>query len=259
MKNKTLRNIISIILIIFAFTGRIFGEDENENIKILNEIYEHTLRDSGGNYSIDLTFTNDFRYEFDFNQEGTYWHNEGSYHIKNNFLELAPKVCKERKNHTRSISCKQTFGFGKCKIVDNFDNPFVDKFLSCKSDSNPNAFHLTGLPNEYKFPLFKLPTKPGKLISYQKIPLLLLKIKGITLANVKIREKPDIKSASIKYYLDSEHNKYLDYLPKDSEIFLIGRTTSLSQIQNWNNYWYLVIVNENHYVWIYGEFIKPIN
>jgi hypothetical protein len=36
---------------------------------------------------------------------------------------------------------------------------------------------------------------------------------------------------------------------------LLARTVEKSQVNNWNNYWYLVDVDCSQHVWMFGEFV----
>jgi len=88
-------------------------------------------------------------------------------------------------------------------------------------------------------------------------------VSGITVENVNIREKPDLKAKKIKYRYfkwGSDEEEELSYIKKDEELRVLARTTNKEKIDNWNNYWYYIEYTYGYgdslTVWVYAEFIK---
>ena len=79
---------------------------------------------------------------------------------------------------------------------------------------------------------------------------------GITTDNVKIRSKPSIDAASLRFQCQYPVEGNGAFVPKATTLRIIARTIKRSKVQNWNNYWYLVNVGLNSMVWMYGEFLK---
>ncbi|MFB5651098.1 hypothetical protein ACE5IS_10665 [Leptospira wolffii] len=255
--NTTKSNVLVLVLI-FTFCNPNKGISENEiNKEILKNIYNQKLQEAGRIFGISLQFYKDNSFSFEYGSEGKYWYNSGSYTLSDSNLILNSNLCKERENSDIVISCAETFGFGKCKIIDSEQDIFYEKFLLCSSNSNIDAFGLGNQHNEFAFGLPDYATKPGKSARFNNIEVVVLKKKGITTSNVKIRELPNVKSQSIIYYVESyDGPSEKTFVPNRTPLVALAKTNSLDKIQDWSNYWYLVDLGNDNLGWMFGEFIK---
>jgi len=82
--------------------------------------------------------------------------------------------------------------------------------------------------------------------------------KAVTLDVLNLRSRPSLKSSRIQY--ETVDGKKIYSLKKDFEIRVLARSVDKDFVDEWNNYWYYVEINNFPvsviYAWVYGEFIK---
>jgi hypothetical protein len=90
---------------------------------------------------------------------------------------------------------------------------------------------------------------------------------GMLEYNMKFRTEPNAKSKIIPFPVIDEKRegmtKNIDFIPKGYVIKIIARTKEKYKINDWNNYWYFVSVddtfgNKTIKGWMFSEFIKII-
>jgi len=203
----------------------------------------------------ELKFASDGTYTYEYGSEGVSWYNRGTYSIKGDIVVLKPDFCSTHREGTAG-DCGETMGEASCSIRTTPDDLYYYKYLTCISKKNKNAVATNDA--SMPLPVEQSRVKSGTSKIFKGVPVITMGLaKGITITNVKIREKPSVNSKSLEYYKEiyGPGGEYQS-VPAKTEVVVIARTRDREKVQSWNNYWYLVSVGFNSEVWMFGEFVK---
>lgn len=205
--------------------------------------------------SAEIIFSTDGTYAYEYGSEGLNWYNRGTYSIKNDAVMLMPNFCSSHKEGT-SIDCAETMGEALCSLRSRPDDLYYERYFICTSKKNRNA--LAPDIASMDFPVENSRVRAGASKLYKGIPVVTMgSVKGVTTTNVKIREKPSLKSKARDYIkAPYETVEARQSVPANTGVTVIARTRDRDRVQNWNNYWYLVSLDFTVEVWMYGEFVK---
>lgn len=186
------------------------------------------------------------------------WYNAGTYFIDGDIVTLNPEKCRSNKNDIAGIPCENTLGVAQCVYKDTSDSFYYTRALVCSSRDNPKVVCLfKECNNQVSFYDQTKPVPSGLVRTYKGIDVVTMgAANGVTIDDVKIREIPSTEGKILQYAKGLLGDGYrFPYVPKGTTVTVLARTVEKSQVNNWNNYWYLVDVDCSQHVWMFGEFV----
>ncbi len=182
-------------------------------------------------------------------------HSEGQYELNGGKVILHQESCKDE-DTGMALNHAENYDLLILTIEKSDADLYYSQYLVL--ELTVMKADVCNLPRlQFGIPDTKVPV--GSLRSFDGIEVATMDMqKGVTIVNAKIRLKPSIKSKSVQYM----ETPYGPGLPKESvpagtTLVIKARTLEKEQVNQWNNYWYLVDVGVHENVWIFGELIRP--
>ena len=253
----------------FDTKKEIIKEVEKKDFNSISEIiYDETFSFGSIIQSFTINFYKNNTYKIYYGSEGWYWENNGTFLIQDEKIYLTTKSCTFW--NEKDIDCKNSFKTGICNIQLN-ENSIEFKYnLICDVNKKFKVYTEFQEPeNWFKVDVrkFKIPTGLKRVFrnyknlingkeNYENIEVLTLgNLKGITNDSVVIRQGPGIDYQKLPHFPNGDYGNYVMSLPKGIKLTIHARTLNKQKVKNWENYWLLVSLDYNQYVWIFGEFV----
>ncbi|WCL51034.1 hypothetical protein [Leptospira sp. GIMC2001] len=253
-----MHKLIIILIINIFFT--VISCNQNKNISdnhpiLSNVLKTNSFKDSSGMHSMYLEIYNDNTFIFAYGSEGWYWYNKGNYIVENELLKLKSTYCGS--DSSMKQNCKSTFLSGVCYIQSSPEDLEYEYQLVCKSQNKFKIYTNFDKPNDTI--IFPIKSHLNPINSKRKFK----GISVVTLGNVVgevsepviIRTGPGVEFSKEEYIVNAYDGPYLNSIPKGTKVVIHARTEQKTKVNNWENYWLLISVNDNYKVWVYGEFI----
>jgi hypothetical protein len=219
-------------------------------------VIEKELESSNGFQEIKVRLNKDQTYTAKYQAPGSVWSDQGTWQIQADTLALIPKSCKSG-IEVQSNSCSESLGKATCIP---FASLYYNEALKCTSKENKDVIG-AGSP-DIIVSLQSSPVVAGTERSFHGEAVVTMgMVKAKTTTNVKIRSAPSTSAKIIEYVQDPmgsmgpDHGN-MPYMPPGTELRVVARTKEKKQVEKWNNYWYLVNINFQEEVWVFGEFVK---
>jgi hypothetical protein len=207
-------------------------------------------------YTYTLTFNTDDTYSFGFGYEGDTWLEYGTYTITADFIYLTFQRTENSKlafNKTHD----SILGNATIKILSTPHDLYYTYYLEFKTEKRKNIY---GFDNECScapFTFYGFAVEEGSSRKIGDIPVITLAQKaGTTIGKVKIRDKPSKSAKAITYFEYFSDLGNSAFVPNQTSLTAIARTTTKEKIDKYEDYWYYVNVGAKNGVWMYGAFIK---
>ena len=218
-----------------------------------------TWKNNPLNGIIELKFNEDNTYIIDERYDGYYQHSKGSYSFEGNIITFKPSsngIKQDLKKPSKYIIEKNDQYIMFNTRIRYIDKESIDDKL--KIFVNLTDFPKEGVRRKY--------SNEDVIIEYKKAMI----IKKVYLRKgPSINEKPyKVLNMKQEHWSDHLDEKNYDYfLPINYEVSTICRTVNKHKVDNINNYWYYIKLDEliydvenkiplRGYVWIYGEYLK---
>jgi hypothetical protein len=201
-------------------------------------------------FNLTLQFNSNNSYTMTLGIEGDGWMDSGSYQIKNNAVYL--HCLRSDSAVFATYNPDYEFTAGNC--VANVTTSETDLKVKCltrkKKDLIPfSDQYIATIP----VPGSEVPV--GTLRTVNGIEIFTTGEKRtITTDNVKIRDQPSLAGKTLTFLSGYYDGEKFPWVPKKTEVILIGRTKEKEIIGKYEDYWYYVEVGANYGVWMYGAF-----
>ncbi len=238
---------------------------------ITNIIYDETFGLSNFVQTFKINFYKNNQYKIYYGSEGWYWENNGTFFIQEEKIILTTKSCTFW--NEKDIDCKNSFKTGICYTKPD-ENSIEFKYnLVCEVNKKFKVYTEYQEPeNSFIVAIRKFKTLAGLnrvfrnyknyvngKENFENIEVVTMgNIEGITNDSVVIRQGPGTDYTKLSYYPEDANIDFLNEkksLPKKTKLTIHARTPNKQKVKNWENYWLLVSLKFNQYVWVFGEFV----
>ncbi|MBN2441254.1 MAG: hypothetical protein JXJ04_07900 [Spirochaetales bacterium] len=121
---------------------------------------------------------------------------------------------------------------------------------------------------------YQSPAEPGKKITIDKNELITTgALRAFTTDDLNMRDAPSLKGRQLIIVSGMEDEGAQNFLKKNTEVLVVGKSEKKMKIQKWENYWYCIkapvdnygsikyknkdeYCNKSGLVWVYGEFLR---
>lgn len=213
-----------------------------------------------GNYS-KIILNPDYTFKLtSYGQDGPFNSAEGKYSLDNSTITFHAKHCYldyDGYGANKVINCSEFSGstfYGK--VIKDNTSIFYSEYLSLDFASKQQyvAANRYGVPE----------TEPvNQIRKYDGQDVYVLEKKdAYTTSVANMRQIPNTKGKLVKRYnWETPTGEASSKIPINEKITVIGRTPEKYKVGSWEDYWYLIEVeeylpDEKDYVWVYGQNIK---
>lgn len=253
---------IKLISLVFIFTISYIYSNNKISFEYL---ILHKWGPDIGFYGYSIFFDNKHNFQARSNIEGGELYS-GNYDVQNDKIILTVKNITSNDEDLKKIINKD----------------FIFKYQT----SNESVYFTENINSESKIPFgntfwnLDSKIKDNIKLKFDNIDVVTIEKKAsINSDKLFLREKPNTNSRKYKIHLllnpDSSSKIDSYFLPSDYYVTILCRTTVKEKINDWNNYWYYILIdnfNSSSYLyfenpieypgkktaWVYGEFLKII-
>jgi hypothetical protein len=254
---KMIQNkILTIILLLLIINCKQTVNVSKDQLSVESVIKEEKFEEGSGIHYLALKFDGNGLFEFIYNSEGWDWETKGQYSIIDNKVILKAIPCPDSSNiHNQ---CSNSFNDGVCSIqptVTGFEYRFI---FECISNEKFEIFTQGAEPsNRITFDIKKLPFPNGTKKKFNGFDIETLGNTSATVTTpVVLREGPGTNFPKLDYIVNVYDGPILSSLPEGKVVTVHARTPKKQKVKNWENYWYLISIDDTRYVWAFAEFFK---
>jgi len=221
----------------------------------LSELIKEEFGHGSGLHNLSFKLSDNGSYDLDYGSEGWYWRNQGQYTISGNSLLLKATKCEYSQQPDNS--CQNTFRTAKCVIREQPTDIEYLYELFCEFDKHFRLFTSDSKPDNtmgLDIKKYKVPNGAAKKFQAHDI-IVLANVTGTVNSSVVLREGPGITYKKTSYIVNAYDGPYLPSVPKGKKVTIHARTTNKQKVQEWENYWLLVSIDDSHKAWAFGQFI----
>lgn len=181
---------------------------------------------------------------------------EGKYSIEKGSIIFQANRCYldyEGEMPNKNVNCSELSGstfFGE--IVQDDISPFYSEYLKLRFTFADVPFaELYGVPNT-------TPVNQIRMLNNEKI-YVLGELEATTTSNTNMRQTPSANGKLVeRYNWETPLGESSSKIPAYEKIIIIGRTPEKSKVGSWEDYWYVVELEEalpddKDYVWVFGQ------
>jgi|GEM_PF-5133933 len=153
----------------------------------------------------------------------------------------------------KSVHCSELSGstfFGE--IIQDNESPFYSEYLKLHfTFADTPIATLYGVPGT-------IPVNQIRILNNEKV-YVLGELEATTTSNTNMRQTPSANGKLVeRYNWETSSGEPSSKIPSGEKITIIGRTPEKSKVGSWEDYWYLVELEEalpddKDYVWVFGQ------
>lgn len=150
--------------------------------------------------------------------------------------------------HCSELSGNTFFG----EIVQDNESPFYSEYLKFHfTFADTPIATLYGVPGT-------IPVNQIRILKNEKV-YVLGELEATTISNTNMRQTPSANGKLVeRYNWETSSGEPSSKIPANKKITIIGRTPEKSKVGSWEDYWYLVELEEalpddKDYVWVFGQ------